>query len=90
MLKVGSLVIGQHFKNALHRNGQEGVIIAGEKLRTSADSTTGRVSTNLNFKVRWSDGVRSNVSRFNLRPKRPPSNEQKIMDMFKNPVQELA
>ena len=85
-MKVGTVVVGQHFKNAVYRNGQEGVIIDAERLRTCRNSHTGIVATRWQFKVLWCDGTRSNVSRLNLRPKRPPSGELKITEMFKNPV----
>ena len=88
MLKVGDLVVTQNLVGKWARfNGIETVVLkvgtrpgARFKFRTTVPHPLGPRPKNPSGRMHFQE--------FELRLKRPPENQQKIMDMFKNPVRE--
>lgn len=69
---VGEIAVGQNFNHDAECNGMEGEIIGELKIRTSTGRTTGIVTTELKYVIKWKDWGRGCVRPYNLRKKKPP------------------
>lgn len=82
MLKVGTVVIAQNLVRATQYNGMDGVITHTLATRTCRNLRTSKRQVHTGYVVRWANGDERHVAPHNIRPKRPPSGEQLILDMI--------
>lgn len=91
MYKVGTICIGQNFRNRGHdRNGMECEIVSPLSMKRARSVYSGKISRGRSkrYGVRWADGRLSAIYPEYLRPKHlpPDTGLTAVLNLFKEPV----